>query len=115
MIEIDRLALELAMRMARHPAERAEQLDAMLKDRPWLEVAMFAAQSCQTQNLNLRPWEIAPCEVDDPNDYSTRVHPHLEYKLWYSAAKLQRLMRQYGVSKWHPDPLLAIERAKAGR
>jgi len=60
---IDREVLTRAMQTAK--AERADQLAAMLKDRPWEDVAMFAAYCCQTAALNLKPWQEPPMHAGD--------------------------------------------------
>ena len=45
--DADRDALERAMEIARHDPLRAEQLQSMLADEPWVDVASFASYSCQ--------------------------------------------------------------------
>ena len=46
----DRAALKLAIEQARNEDEgRAQQIDSMLEDQPWAEVATFAAFCCQTR------------------------------------------------------------------
>jgi hypothetical protein len=109
---LDKAALELAMQMARREEGRGEQLDAMLRSEPWEEVAQFAAYCCQTTNLRLRPWEIPPCWVIDPDDPDNTTHTPKENDSRRNAAKLRRQMRKHGISQWHPDPLAAIETAK---
>jgi hypothetical protein len=76
MNDADKEALERAMRLARRDAFRSQQIDEMLnglpdgrggwhvKPRPWQEVAEFAAVYCQTEALNLAPWEVAPARAD---------------------------------------------------
>ena len=54
---IDRDALERALHIIRNNPERAQQITSMLADRPWLEVAVFAAYVCQRHALRLRPWQ----------------------------------------------------------
>ena len=95
----DRAALKLALSTARaEDRARAQQIDAKLKDEPWAEVAEFAAYVCQGRSLHLAPWKSPPCWADaDDSD---------------PAAKLLRQMLDLGVSRWHPDPMAAIEEAK---
>jgi hypothetical protein len=98
----DQEALQLAIERCRaEDAERDRQIVRMLGERPWRRVAEFAAYSCQMVNLKLQPWDFPPCWVE-PDDYRHR-----------QAAKLLREMLEAGVSKYHPDPLAAIEAAKA--
>jgi hypothetical protein len=70
----------------------------MLEDRPWHQVAEFAAYSCQVDALGLKPWQPPPCHVDpdhpEPGDET-------------AAALLQRML-QNGVSRWDPDPMAAL-------
>jgi hypothetical protein len=96
----DRAALKLAIKQCRAESpERAEQIDAKLADEPWEEVAEFAAYCCQTNNLRLKPWQTPPCHVGGDD-----VQPE--------AVRLLEQMRELGISRWHPDPLAAIEAAK---
>ena len=98
----DRAALELALKQCRaESAQRDRQITSMLiEPRPWQEVAEFAAYSCQMDALHLKPWQFPPCWVE-PGDRKHR-----------KAAKLLREMQSLGVSRFHPDPLAAIEEAK---
>jgi hypothetical protein len=95
----DREALQLAMVQARQgPDGRADQLDRMLERRPWFEVARFAAAHCQCRALRLLPWQLPPVWVgvgDDPQ-----------------AEKLWERMQRAGISRYHPDPLAALEKAE---
>jgi hypothetical protein len=87
------------MVMARQgPDARGDQIDRMLEDRDWFEVARFAAAYCQCRALNLKPWELPPVWVGVGED------PEAE-KLW-------KRMRRAGVSKYHPDPIGACEAAE---
>ena len=92
----DREALEAAMVKTREEPERAEQLDEMLKDRSWIEVAEFAASHCQRRALRLKPWELPPCDIyeDDPDSPGKRL--------------LKRML-DAGISQFHPDPVAALE------
>src|SRR6516165_10822771 len=95
----DREALQLAMVQAREgPDGRADQLDRMLQRRPWFEVARFAAAHCQCRALKLLPWELPPVWSgvgDDPE-----------------ADKLWERMQRAGISRYHPDPMAALEKAE---
>jgi hypothetical protein len=105
--EVDKAALELAMKIARQEPGRAEQLDAKLKTESWFNVATFASYCCQTDSLNLRPWQEPTCHVyfDEPvktDDVQGRC----------SALQLLAQMEALGISRWHPDPLAAIAEAE---
>jgi hypothetical protein len=96
----DQLALEEAMRIARLEPGRSRQLDAKLKDESWRDVAEFAASCVQSRALHLKPWETAPCDIydDDPDSPGKRL--------------LKRML-EAGVSRYAPDPLAALEAARA--
>ena len=97
----DRAALKLALEQARTESPgRAEQIDSMLKHDSWAEVATFAAFCCQTDTLNLDPWQSPPCNGDSVH------HPDPDAK------KLLEQMLAAGVSRWHPDPMAALAEAK---
>jgi hypothetical protein len=49
--EIDKEALTRALVLTKAEPEPAKQLESMLKDRSWEEVAQFAAQHQQRKNL----------------------------------------------------------------
>jgi hypothetical protein len=59
------------MEIAQRDPERAEQLQSMLQDEPWEDVAEFAAHVCQFRALGLRPWQCTPCSVEE-NDADER-------------------------------------------
>jgi hypothetical protein len=96
----DRAALKLAMEIAQRDPKTARQLRSKLKDESWEDVARFAAYHCQNESLNLEPWSSPPCWGDSEH------HPNP------AARKLLEQMLAAGVSRWHPDPLAAIEEAK---
>ena len=98
--EVDMNALRRAMAigMASTEHDRAAQLVNMLKDRPWIEVATFAAYGCQRRALKLKPWNEPPCwGGEDPPGKAAR---------W-----LDRMLAA-GISQWEPDPKGALAKAK---
>jgi hypothetical protein len=97
--EHDRVALTAALEQARaEGADRAAQIAA----KGWREAAESAVYHCQCRALCLRPWQEPPCvaDADDPAERDK------------AAQKLLREMLALGVSRFHPDPLAAIEAAK---
>ena len=70
----------------------------MLEDRAWETVAKFAIYCCQGRSLHLAPWQDPPCHGDAPAEWCDP-----------DAKKLLQQMLAHGVSRWHPDPLAAIE------
>jgi hypothetical protein len=112
--ENDRDALKLAIEQARaQGAGLAQQIDRMLADTDWIEVGMFAAACCQRQALRLKPWRIPPCRIRDPDHPDRgRDRRYGEIDGRHDAARLLRQMYDLGISRWHPDPLAAIEEKK---
>jgi hypothetical protein len=81
-----------AWRSHRENLDRAEQLNSMLKERPWIEVASFASYCVQGDVLRLKPWESPPCCSSGDE----------------AAQKLLQKMLKAGVSEFGPNPLAAL-------
>lgn len=111
--EADQAALELALSRIlgnrEHPQH--DQIKAKLASESWADVARFAAASEQIDALNLKPWQLPPAHIDDADAVIVFGTAHPDHK----AAKLLQRMLAHGVSKYAPDPLLAIEKAKLSR
>jgi hypothetical protein len=109
----DRDALQLAIKHCRaHDKASRAQINDMLKDRPWIEVAEFASFSAQTDSLDAAPFEHLPCDLPDDYDPITDPEP---IKGCREAYRLREQMADLGISRWHPDPVAAITVAKAKR
>lgn len=101
MTQTDKAALTQALEICRAESPgRAKQIKAKLRDEGWQSTAEFAAAHCQCEALNLEPWQMPPCRGDSEH------HPDA------AAKKMLEQMLAAGVSRWHPDPLAAIEEAK---
>jgi len=99
----DRNALKLTLALCRNESPaRSHQIDSKLEDEPWEEVVRFAAFCCQGRSLHLMPWDLPPCCASEGDDSDIDAE----------AVKLLRKMLAAGVSRWHPDPMAAIEEAK---
>jgi hypothetical protein len=100
---IDRLD-EMALRqcieiyMAQGDSHR-KHVDEMVADQGWLVAAMFCCCRAQYDALHLKPWQEPVCSVDedDPNERSK------------DAQAMLRRMLAAGVSRFHPDPVAALE------
>lgn len=104
--DVDHGALMAALRQARAMGpDRAEQIDWMIRDDGWREAAEFAAGLCQTRALHLKPWQEPPCYADegDPDERDR------------DAQALLRRMLAADVSRYHPDPLHALDEEVAER
>ena len=109
----DRDALERCVEVTRaSSAEQREQVDAMLKDRDWIEVASFCAYSCQWDALHPALWQWPPCWVD-PDDLPIKSDPD-GHGLIEAGRLLQRLLNA-GLSQFEPDPREALAAAKKRR
>jgi hypothetical protein len=99
----DRAALQLCIdqALAEPDKDRVEQVQWMLVKREWEEVARFCSYRRQFDALNLLPWQNTPSEVDDPDeDMATPQH------------QMARRMLALGISRYHPDPVGAIQAAQ---
>jgi hypothetical protein len=102
--DVDEAAIALAIEMERQ--QNPKEIASMLCDRTRVEVGRFAVGRCQDRNLGLRPWECPPFQtklVDDPSD-NWGCRPG-------EVALLKRMLRA-GVSRYHPDPMVALEAAE---
>jgi hypothetical protein len=104
MRKIDRAALELALEqtLAEKDQGRVDQVRSMLQGRTRLEVSQFCSFHRQIEALKLKPWEVPPCCVSMANPDNDNA----------AAMQLLKRMRACGVSKWHPNPILACEAAE---
>ena len=103
MTKHDRAALKQCMEIAQRDPGRATQLRSKLEDELWQRVAEFAAFCCQSELLNLEPWQLPPCNANE--DHDDPAQP--------DAVKLLRRMLAAGVSRYEPDPLAALRRSKS--
>jgi hypothetical protein len=102
----DRAALQLAIEMRRNRGKvERERVDAELKRKAWFEVAQSCAWGEQHHNLRLRPWQPPPCQAN-PHAINGADDGVMGRR---AAALLLARMLRLGVSRWHPDPLTAIE------
>jgi hypothetical protein len=106
----DKAALTLAVEVTRRESPgRSRQIDAMLADEPWESVARFCASCAQGRALNLPPWQPPPCNI---GNMAAALNDPDEQRGYRAAALLRQRMLDAGVSRWHPDPLRAIEQAE---
>jgi hypothetical protein len=101
----DDAAIALALEKYREVfPDRVDDLDDdVAKDRR--RAALGAVYALQCRSLKLKPWEWPPCWADNPYLPSDDVQEQ-------AAAAVLRRMFRHGVSRYHPDPLAAIETAE---
>ena len=110
----DKAAMQRAIALTRAEGRgRRDQIDAMLRNEPWEAVGAFASAHCQTRALDLRPWMWPPVFVTDIKA-CLREPPDAPNQI-YNAARLLKRMLAAGVSRYDPDPISALERAKANK
>jgi hypothetical protein len=87
-----------------HP--RHEQVKAKLTTESRLAVAVFVAAAEQIKSLHLYPWQEQPAILDDYQSIIDRGPDDANYKV----ALLLRRMLKRGISRYHPDPQVALDR-----
>jgi hypothetical protein len=97
----DRDALDRAWEICVRTQNRGEQLPYIARIEGRRAARVFAAGCAQHAALGLKPWETAPCHGEPGGDRP-------EDKL------LDQLLAA-GLSRYEPDPLAALERAKKGK
>jgi hypothetical protein len=96
--ETDHEALKrIAIDRKRDRATR-QQIDSMLKERPWREIA--ETYGCQCTALHLKPWQPPPywAEIDDQDNEAGPISGRR------AAAELLRRLLVVGLSRFEPDP-----------
>ena len=110
MTKTDIAALELAIERARaHGPLHAQQIDGMLVDQLWEEVGDLKSVSASAARRSSRPG--SPRRAKCPPTTIQSTIPTLA-KCRREAVRLLREMLDLGISRWHPDPLAALEEAK---
>ena len=94
---LDLAALAEAVAIVRRHPDRGRELAEVMAQRGWHAAAAVAAYDAQCRSLHLPPWVAPPCVA------SVRGKPR--------AARLLRRMFRRGISRYHPDPLRALEAA----
>ncbi|MGY4293092.1 hypothetical protein ACVWXN_001187 [Bradyrhizobium sp. i1.4.4] len=108
----DRNALERAVEIARQdPVERRRIDERLAKGESWDKVAGFCAAHCQSEALDLMPWQSAPLWFANHLDSVLR-EPFGDPSGRREAGEvLQRLLRN-GFSKFELNPVAALTQAE---
>jgi len=99
----DKVALNLCINLLLDGTDkrRRAQIAEMIRERGFVKAGIFAAAHLQSRNLRLRPWEVTPAQVVDPNGDDP-------------AARLLSMMLARGLSRFDPDPTKVLGRRQAG-
>src|SRR5262245_20544048 len=100
-------ALELAITQSLADPESAAQVQAKLQDEDRIRVGEQCSYFRQMDSLQLLPWQFPPCWIDDDPEKMVSSAENFQYGEREAAILLLR-MREFGVSKWHPDPYEAV-------
>jgi hypothetical protein len=106
--EVDQDAFERALAIMLRHRELGRDFKRRLDEReePWDAIGRHAALVCQVESMGLKPWQVAPCEVeinqiDPPRDEHRRTR--------HASLTLERLLNAQ-LSRWEPDPPAALAR-----
>jgi hypothetical protein len=114
----DREALKLAV-AACTEGDAAELRDLIKSYGNWEKAAKFSARCMQGRHLKLKPWEVPPARIANPDNPDEGFYhpdqPGTASDGRVQAARLLQRMLALGISKWQPDPLTAIEEAERSK
>jgi hypothetical protein len=109
--QVDHDALERCIEtiVARGDPGARQQIERMLAERPWMEVATFAAYGAQMRSLRLKLWQSPPCwiAIDDIENIIAAGDDGVLGN--YRGARLLQRMLAAGLSKYEPNPVAALE------
>jgi hypothetical protein len=107
--DVDRDALERALAiMLRHRELGGDKRRIAEGQEPWDAIAHHAAVSCQIASMGLKPWQVAPCEVEI-NQTDARGNEH--HRTRHASLTLERLLHA-GLSRFEPNPPSALARSE---
>src|SRR5262245_7970441 len=103
----DLAALELSISQSLADPESGAQVQSKLQNEDRIRVGEFCSYFRQMETLQLLPWQFPPCWIDDDPEQILSSDQNYQYGEREAALLLLR-MKEFGVSKWHPDPLAAV-------
>jgi hypothetical protein len=109
---VDREALERAIEIARSDPEERETIDRLMKEQGWYVAAHQAVYHCQRELIRPRLWQPMPYDIDPAQVEAIIARGPDGLAGEYQAARLLRRMLRAGLSRYEPDPIRALERAK---
>src|SRR5262249_57104921 len=108
-IDCEGLTRAVELKRARSPADRRE-VDEQLKIRSWFAVALDAVYDAQMMLVRPRLWQPTPHDIIDIEGTLARGDDGVGGS--YRAALLLKRMHAAGLSRYEPDPVRALARAK---
>src|SRR5262245_45506171 len=98
--DLEALQRAVEMTLTDPDRDRVKQVEDMLKERDWYDVATFCSYHQQVNNLRLKPWESPPCWIGG----DAIIDPEI--------MELGNRLERAGLSLYEPDPLKALENAR---
>jgi hypothetical protein len=112
-------AWKLAIVMTRESGEPVyvSNVDRELSKEGLAKTGKWAASVMQARSLQSEPWRALPCNIEDADieDILKAGEGERDIRNLYAAAVLRKRMQLHGVSRWHPDPMRALEAAEVKR
>jgi hypothetical protein len=111
--ENDRAAMKLALERVKKIAVYGKTAHDLLRTSSFEKAGNYASFWCQMYALHLRPWQTPPCRVFD-YDFEPdgdKIPQQIRCRYEPGEVDLLRRMLALGISKYHPDPMAAIEAA----
>jgi hypothetical protein len=110
----DREAMARAIEQLRQQGgEKARQIEDKLASEAWEEVGAFASYSCQDANLRLKPWQVPPCWIRTAGDLKAALAQPHDHSGLRAAGELVRRLLAAGLSRFEPDPIIALAHTEA--
>jgi hypothetical protein len=106
--ELDREAFEHAIAVMLRHHERIYRADfrRRLTEAKGANIGRHAASVCQCEELGLKPWQQAPCDVE-PGETDA---PGFEHRGTRNASLILERLLSAGLSRYEPAPLEALAR-----
>jgi len=112
----DKEALERAIQLARAAnQEEREHIDNVMAREGWLGAGESAVFFCQTRALRLRPWQPLLYWFRSDADIQAGLQQPYGVDGERAGAELVSRLLRCGLSRYEPEPLVALERAESAR
>jgi hypothetical protein len=113
MTDADQKALTCAIEAYRARGRRdAAYIDEKIEREGFRSAGSFASYSAQMHSLRLAPWMYPPALIDEADIERTLAAGDGDMHGKFVAAQLVVRLREHGISKYHPDPMAALDAAR---